>query len=1658
MIAIIFWGVGDRAAAQDRTDIELVLHHATAAAITEELPPDRVAQVAPERIEKPKSRTEFDLLAWSLSRRYAIVGNSDGVLRYNWQQRRFDAQLSLPWEVRPAISFDGTRLANIDFETSKVQVLDLNSGSVLYTTSPLPFAPDRSVEISLWFSGVHDIVTVRDDRHWHHVTDATYDAANATPWSPSEQWHTIESEVLSLPPDFRHLVTRNDSNQIEVLFPHTSMPVVSTMTFDNAILSARMSIDEDRLLVGERRVNDDTGESADVWHVLETESLIPLGEPWVAPDDWEYNGAAWLEGQPVVIYLDERGSVTLFDVHGRSVLSTNAAFHLGNAVVAPKESAAALNGILVRALASADSRRSKKDSLLPRLVPQIHAALTGVDISQDGRIVATNGADGWISLWDRTSRRMFRRVPYVRTMSGGRSVALSPDGERVMGFDNEGVTAWDVPSGESLHSIALAPGDSLLSFVAGGARAMMCSFGRCMLTDVPIGSDTGTINSNSDAILYMPMAALEMSLGTDESSVAMLLSDELVYHFAWMQLSSDGDPRYRVGSFRDRQGGFLRTIKVVALDDARVAVGLSNGMVLMVDVERGEILHSLDTREHLATPYGRQHPNPGFYYIRSIIPLGADRIAVGGNGGLLVVSVKDLTVLQRVSTPILPLTSDSDGRWLISGVQGGLEVWDVAAMQPVGVLRTDSLVGVRVEFDRYGELFLVDGATTASLWSTKSGFVRQFRHHDHRLAMLGEGAVFYVPPAKGAQEVQHVLWDDDALFHGRVPAPDDLLPKAIRSWTSRLGERDVLVQNGLISDLESLGNASANADGSCIVGSVIRPYTSVDGKTLWNYDDRAVALVSLCPDNMEAGLRLDFPGRLERFRWAGLGHRILLDRGDHGLELLDASNGESIWSREDVTDIDDMWMSTGDDPSVVVTTYSDEFLDAWNERLVDMDELYGDRPPRYEWTEQEWSDPDARLMVLDATDGYTRFVLQNGVSYPGLAAQFDELGSRLGSRELAIVPVVNGTEVEGLLRLVGDGRIELLSLRDGSVMDSANVGLWSLKFAASSRDGGLYVVADHDGNAVLWDTKSRERAEFEITANGAEGLAFSPDGRLMAIADTDGTVGLWDVSKGPAGLRHLAKLIAFEDGDWAVVGADGRYDASDPADLDGLNWVLPDAPTKPVPLSVFYRDYYEPGLLTRLLRGEEFSPIESISNRDRTQPQVQITDVDHGEDGHVNVTVEVRRSGARGVDDLKLFRDGRLVELKEDLGRVAVNSPDTWRVTFPDIALPTSGVEAVEFSAYAFNADGIKSETHRFRFDDLPEVEARPRRAFVIVVGVNAYQNPKWDLHYAAEDARAVGDIVTKHLEASGAFDEVRTVSLIAERDTSGEMAGTATRADVLGVLDVLAGKAVDSHFLSAIGAEKLTKATPDDLVYFAFSGHGLSDNEGRFHLFLSDIDDGGERVVDRALLKSTLDSDMLTDHLRDVDAGDFVMVIDACNAAASVQGGGFKPGPMGSRGLGQLAYDKAMRVLAASQAEAVALESDRLRHGLLTYAMLREGLAGGAADRAPEDRWIDLTEMLNYGVERVPLLYEDIRDGSFATQGKGLTPYEPSCGNEQGGDASDCREQSVASVQRPSLFDFSRGEQDVCMPVVPAEPPRADGADAPPSTCRAKLSLRTAR
>jgi uncharacterized caspase-like protein len=76
----------------------------------------------------------------------------------------------------------------------------------------------------------------------------------------------------------------------------------------------------------------------------------------------------------------------------------------------------------------------------------------------------------------------------------------------------------------------------------------------------------------------------------------------------------------------------------------------------------------------------------------------------------------------------------------------------------------------------------------------------------------------------------------------------------------------------------------------------------------------------------------------------------------------------------------------------------------------------------------------------------------------------------------------------------------------------------------------------------------------------------------------------------------------------------------------------------------------------------------------------------------------------------------------------------------------------------------------------------------------------------------------------------------------------------------------------------------------------------------------------------------------------------------------------MNSRGLAQLAYDKGMSILTASQAYQAALESQQLGHGYLTYALVAEGLSA-AADRRPADGRVTADEWFTYAVDRVPAL-----------------------------------------------------------------------------------------
>ncbi|HEX9959477.1 MAG TPA: caspase family protein, partial [Pyrinomonadaceae bacterium] len=545
---------------------------------------------------------------------------------------------------------------------------------------------------------------------------------------------------------------------------------------------------------------------------------------------------------------------------------------------------------------------------------------------------------------------------------------------------------------------------------------------------------------------------------------------------------------------------------------------------------------------------------------------------------------------------------------------------------------------------------------------------------------------------------------------------------------------------------------------------------------------------------------------------------------------------------------------------------------------------------------------------------------------------------------------------------------------------------------------------------------------------------YMDNNRFYAAPNLNGRIGLYD--NGEDIFRDdddklIAWLITLDKSDWAVVTPNGRFDTNNLEDSQGLNWIFPDAPLKPLPFEVLMRDYYEPGLLPRLIKCTENKNCETefklisrdVSALNRTLPKVEITKIQPtSEPDVVKVTVEVtdRESDFQkdqqgkflhsGVEDLRIFRDGKLVGYApqpENENKIRLDKNGKASFTF-DTKLPrSSNIKEVEFSAYAFNSDHIRSEISRkiYKLEKpLPDIKGK---AYLFTIGVNTNESPALSLSYAAKDALDLQDEVAPRLKASGKYADVVQISLISA-ELDGKSITDATKAKIKAVFDILAGKKVPAEILAGVpNAEKLSKVQPEDFVLIAFSGHGYADQNGIFYFVPYDTGNFATARQNEKLISSN----DLSFWLRDIDAREMIMIVDACHSAAAFQDKGFKPGPIGSQGLAQLSYDKGIQILAATQANNAARETEELKNGLLTYALTKDGIRENKADSEPQDKILMSNEWLSFAVRRVPELYEAQRKKKNAAK----VPPPPDVPIDA------LNDNSKDGVQQPVLFNFNK-------------------------------------
>ncbi len=678
-----------------------------------------------------------------------------------------------------------------------------------------------------------------------------------------------------------------------------------------------------------------------------------------------------------------------------------------------------------------------------------------------------------------------------------------------------------------------------------------------------------------------------------------------------------------------------------------------------------------------------------------------------------------------------------------------------------------------------------------------------------------------------------------------------------------------------------------------------------------------------------------------------------------------------------------------------------------------------------------------------------------GIEHDNWTARFTTLAASPRGDRVAALHVGAGKAVMGLwdaasgkllvtlpdrrpLMFSGNGRrlltltagvVEVRNAADGALLKAMPKIAAEVDGAAIDASGTMVAVHDDARQVRVYDALTGAPLSSPLDLMLFSDFGFDPARPVLWAMRSDRSLKAWSTRD----WRELFTYRNLPGGRFVIATPTGRYDSNLAADARELRWVMPDAPLQSLGAQTFMRNLYEPRLMKRLLdcAGQAdapqcaalFTPVTGLAALNRLQPVVAVTSVVAGPGGTARVTVGasegVDPSGQRsGLYDLRLFRDGRLVRQFPDPG-VTPDAGDlaAWRaataltprtVSF-DVPLASDGKPA-SFTAYAFNSDRVKGETARLDFDPSRNaVPLRPRRAIVVAVGVDWTADAAWRLNYAAGDARLIAS-------ALAAIPDRVTVPVVLVHD---DRTRQATRANLRAVLLALAGKAgaAERATLAAAGIDlsRTGPVTPDDLVVVSFSGHGETREGGRFLLLPGDA--VRDPATGEAAPGSMVSTDDLTAWLRPLDAGEIVLIIDACHSAASVDPGGFKPGPMGDPGLGQLAFDKGIRILAASQADGVAVEDGALGHGLLTYALAQEGLVRGLAD-TDRDGKVTLGEALGYAAGRMPGLAAEIRAKRLAllgVPGASVTP-DARRGAVWFADGSTV----PVRVQQPQLFDFT--------------------------------------
>ncbi|HEX6719582.1 MAG TPA: caspase family protein [Pyrinomonadaceae bacterium] len=1013
-----------------------------------------------------------------------------------------------------------------------------------------------------------------------------------------------------------------------------------------------------------------------------------------------------------------------------------------------------------------------------------------------------------------------------------------------------------------------------------------------------------------------------------------------------------------------------------APDGSWVASGAADNTILIWQTTSGRQLRALTGHKG---------------YVRSLaISSDGQLLASGSNDHTIkvwnVAEGRDLFTLSGHEGEVEALAFSRGGRWLVSGsADKTIKVWDLTSRKEIQTLNRRSAPVSVLAFSGNDELLAAAEGNVIRLWDTKKWREAQtLRRHNTKVSALvfsDDNAWFASASTDGSVLIWHNAWDREQF--------------ALKNNTSGVAALAFARDGSLIV---------AHADG----GIDSWNYTDGKKKSFIGGEQDTARVTFACFSSNAENLASTDGGRDLHLRDAANGkvervlqtqstaiNAVAFSRDGRWFASAAGDSAIRLWQVATGTELPRLIGHAGyattiafsPDSRLLASGGTSGEIKIWD---VSSNQLAFNLPSQAQSINRVAFSPDSKFLAAAGMDQRVQIWDLDTKQSRVLTGHTDEItslvflaGGKLvsGGRDTTIrLWDVKTGETIASLDNIGAEVNALAVSADSSILAAANadntIRLWQLPnpapiktltghtaevwTVAFSPDNKLLASGSSDHNVMLWDLKSDSKPrQLAGSSETVTGVTFDPEGKWLMAGSDEGSILLWNTSTGA--LRGTIVSMPGTD-DWLVTTPDGLFDGS-PESWSLMLWRFGGLTFNVVPVEAYFNEFYYPGVLADIFADKDPKATQDIVQKDRRQPQINLNVHLQGNTATTrNVDIEIEVHGAppdkdhqteSGARDLRLFRNGLLI--RRWSGDLLQNEgARTLRTTIQVVA----GENRI--SAYAFNRDNIKSSDATVVVNGANGL-SRKGAINLLVLGVERYANSNYDLKYPVADADEMSAQLRTQQEQLGRYSPIVTIPL-----TNAE----ATKRNILLALGRLAGNSAPLPADAPKVLASIAPAQPEDAVVLYFSGHGTALKD-RFYLIPHDMGYTGRRdALDGAglltILSHSISDEELVDALQPMDVDQLLVIIDACNSGAALESNEKRRGPMNTKGLAQLAYEKGIYVLTASQSVEVAFEADALKHSYLAYALLEEGIKKRAADEN-HDGSIFLKEWFDYANERVP-------------------------------------------------------------------------------------------